>query len=113
VKLLGDGVVLRYPSARAAVASVTRLMLAVHDAELPSAHAGIAAGPVVTRDGDVYGHTVNLASRIASHARPGELLVTAEVARDANEKGLVCDDAGEAALKGIDEPVRLARVRVG
>ena len=108
VKLLGDGVVLRYPSPRSAVASVIGLMAAVRAAGLPPAHAGIAAGPIVTRDGDVYGHTVNLASRIASHAPAGELLVPAELAAT---NGLDYDDLGEAALKGVSEPVRLARVR--
>ena len=70
VKLLGDGVMLRYPSAPDAVRSVQGLMAAIVEAGLPAAHAGIAAGPLVLRDGDVYGHTVNLAARIAGHAGP-------------------------------------------
>jgi adenylate cyclase len=110
VKLLGDGVVLRYPSTGAAVASVGALMARIGDARLPSAHAGIAAGAIVSRDGDVYGHTVNLAARIASHASAGELLVLADVADAAARAGFEWEDAGEAALKGLDEPVRLARV---
>jgi adenylate cyclase len=112
VKLLGDGVVLRYPSARSAVASVVGLLATIRTAGLPPAHAGIAAGPIVTRDGDVYGHTVNLASRIATHAAPGELLVTAEVVNDASQGGFEYEDAGVATLKGIAEPTALSRVRV-
>lgn len=110
VKLLGDGVILRYPSTRASVESVTGLMTAIEKAGLPPAHAGIAAGPIVTRDGDVYGHTVNLASRIASHAPGGELLVPAELTGHVRDAGFDWEDAGEAVLKGVPEPVRLARV---
>ena len=44
---------LRYPLALDAVRSVQGLMATVVDAGLPAAHARIAAGPLVLRDGDV------------------------------------------------------------
>ena len=112
VKLLGDGVVLRYASAGPAVASVVALMTAVRRSDLPPAHSGIAAGPIVSRDGDVYGHTVNLASRIASWASPHELLVPHDVTDRVTEAGLEWEDIGATELKGIPEPVHLARVRI-
>jgi adenylate cyclase len=58
VKLLGDGVILRYHSMRDAAESVYALMAEIARSGLPPAHAGIATGPIVSRDGDVYGHTV-------------------------------------------------------
>ena len=112
VKLLGDGVVLRYASAGPAVASVVALMAAVRRSDLPPAHSGIAAGPIVSRDGDVYGHTVNLASRLASRASPNELLVPLDVTDRVTEAGLEWEDIGATELKGIPEPVHLARVRI-
>ena len=108
VKLLGDGVMLRYPSLVDAVVSVRGLVASIAAAGLPPAHAGVAAGPVVIRDGDVYGHTVNLAARIANHAGAGELLVAAD-GRD-EPPGLELEDAGTVMLKGIAKPVRLLRV---
>jgi adenylate cyclase len=42
---------------------------------LPPVRIGLAAGPVVLRFGDVYGSTVNIASRLTSLARPGSVLV--------------------------------------
>ncbi len=110
VKLLGDGVMLRYPSVRDAVRSVGGLMAAIGEAELPSAHAGIAAGPLVILDGDVYGHTVNLAARIAGQAQPGEILVGRDLTGRLDDAGIRWVDAGEAALKGLGVPVRLARI---
>ncbi len=110
VKLLGDGVMLRYPSLVDAVVSVRELMGSIAAAGLPPAHAGVAAGPVVIRDGDVYGHTVNLAARIASHAGAGELLVAADGADELASDSLEFEDAGSATLKGIVDPVRLLRV---
>ena len=75
VKQLGDGVLCRFGSAMGAVAGVRELMVEIAQAGLPAAHAAIAVGPFVVREGDVYGNTVNLASRIAAHALPGELLI--------------------------------------
>ncbi len=102
---------LRYASVAEAVESVGALMAAIEAAGLPPAHAGIAAGPMVVRDGDVYGHTVNLAARIAAHAAPGELLLPVAVA-DRLAATTQWADAGEAALKGLAEPIRLVRVRL-
>lgn len=75
VKLLGDGVLLRFDSAVAAIGAVLALVAEVPRAGLPAAHAGVAAGRVVVRDGDVFGRTVNLASRVAAHAGPGQVVV--------------------------------------
>jgi adenylate cyclase len=111
VKLLGDGVMLRYGSARSAVASVLSLMAEMVASGLPAAHAGIAAGPVVVRDGDVYGHTVNLAARIAAHAAPGELLLPTTSANSVADSALLLEDVGETMLKGLDAPLQLTRVR--
>jgi adenylate cyclase len=91
---------------------VAALMTAVGRSDLPPAHSGIAAGPIVSRDGDVYGHTVNLASRIASRASPNELLVPLDVTDRVSEAGLEWEDIGATELKGIPEPVHLARVRI-
>ena len=113
VKLLGDGVMLQYSSMVDAIDSVRELMAAIATAGLPPAHAGIAAGPMVVRDGDVFGHTVNLAARIASYAGAGELLVAADGVDESTGESPGFVDAGSATLKGIADPVRLLRVPLG
>lgn len=45
------------------------------DDRLPPLRIGLAAGPVVSRLGDVYGSTVNIANRLTSICRPGFVLV--------------------------------------
>jgi len=67
----------------------------------------------VVRDGDVYGHTVNLAARIAGHAGAGELLVASAVTAHLDPAGIGWVDVGDATLKGLAEPVRLARIPTG
>ncbi len=45
------------------------------DDEFPEVRAGMAYGDVVSRLGDVFGPTVNIASRLTSIARPGSVLI--------------------------------------
>ncbi|WP_229680252.1 adenylate/guanylate cyclase domain-containing protein [Saccharopolyspora thermophila] len=47
---------------------------------LPPLRIGLAMGPVLARFGDVYGSTVNIASRLTSVARPASVLVDRELA---------------------------------
>lgn len=112
VKLLGDGVMLRFASARDAIVAVRELMASIAAQDLPVAHAGIATGPLVDRDGDVYGHTVNLAARIASVSAGGELLVEHDVAEALAGSGVEWTDAGTTTLKGVPGAVHLVRIVV-
>ena len=49
---------------------------------------------------DVWGETVNLASRLESHGLPGEIQVSAAV-RAALGDGFVCEPRGEIEVKGV------------
>ena len=74
---------------------------------LPPTHIGIHTGPVIFQDGDVYGRTVNLASRIASHAAAGQVLVSAETAEAARGDDVRFEPRGAVELKGVAQPVTL------
>ena len=76
VKLLGDGVLLRLPDALAAVDATLELVGRLPGADLPSGHAGIHSGPLIEREGDVFGRSVNLAARVSDVAPAGEVYVT-------------------------------------
>lgn len=77
VKRLGDGLLLTFPEAEAAVLSCLELVAA--QPEPLRLRAGAHVGDVmVTRD-DVIGHTVNVAARVAESAKGGEVLVTTDV----------------------------------
>ena len=65
------------------------------DDPFPAVRAGIAHGAVVRRLGDVFGSTVNIASRLTSAARPGTVLVDAGV-----HEALTADEDGRRADGG-------------
>jgi adenylate cyclase len=111
VKQLGDGVLLRFAGADEGVDVTLDLLDRLGPGGLPSGHAGIAAGPVIVREGDVFGRTVNLAARIADRAATGELLMPAVLALGLDRDRLRVESAGVATLQGIPEPLELARIR--
>jgi adenylate cyclase len=86
VKALGDEVLfVADTAAEAADIAIELQQAAADDERLPPLRVGLAAGPVVSRWGDVYGSTVNIASRLTSLCRPGWILVDrvmAEALRD-------------------------------
>ena len=111
VKWLGDGVMFYFREPAAAVLAAVELVEVVGSHGLPPAHVGIHAGPVVFQDGDYFGRTVNLAARIAEYARPGEVLVSQEVA-DAADRGPVrFTEIGPVELKGVPGTLRLHTAR--
>ena len=81
--------------------------MGVAEAGLPPAHVGLHAGPVIFQDGDYYGQTVNLASRIADYARPGEVLVSQEVVDASSGAEIAFREIGPVELKGVAGTVRL------
>lgn len=79
VKTLGDEVLFTAADLRNAVALALDLAesVAAHGPEL---RVGVAYGPVLAHLGDVFGPTVNLASRLTGIAHPGTVLVDREAA---------------------------------
>jgi adenylate cyclase len=111
VKLLGDGAMLRLTDATAGVDAALDLVDVMGGEGTLSAHAGVHAGPVIERDLDVFGQTVNLASRIADVAAPGEVLASREVVEQAGDGDAYrFEQIEDADLKGVPELVPLFRV---
>ncbi len=112
VKMLGDGVMFHFPDPMNAVRCALKLLPEVARRELPPARVGVHAGTVVFRDGDYFGRTVNLASRITDYARPGEVLVSQSVVDSVGDAdGVTFDPIGPVTLKGVSEPVVLHSAR--
>jgi adenylate cyclase len=111
VKWLGDGVMFYFREPAAAVLAAVEMVEAVGRHGLPPARVGVHAGPVVSQDGDYFGRTVNLASRIAEYARPGEVLVTQEVVDAADAAPVTFTEIGPVELKGVPGTLRLHTAR--
>jgi len=117
-KLLGDGVLAVFTSARQAIEAALACGEQGRHAGLPL-HLGLHAGDVIREsdpDGrsNVYGGAVNIASRISGLSAPGEVLVSETVRSLARTSaGVRFEDRGEQSLKGVGEAVRVWAVREG
>ncbi len=87
IKWLGDGVMFYFGDPGQGVRAALEMVDGLAAAGVPPAHVGLHAGPVLFQEGDYFGQTVNLTARIADYARPGEVLVSQEVADASQERG--------------------------
>jgi adenylate cyclase len=109
IKWLGDGVMTYFPDPGSSVVSSLEMVERANSGSLPPARVGIHAGPVIFQEGDYFGRTVNIASRIADYASPGEVVVSQEVVEAIPEGGLRFDEIGSVDLKGVEGAPRLFR----
>ena len=110
VKLLGDGAMIVFDDVKHAVEWAVGLTDRADEEHLPPMHVGIDAGSFVRRDGDYFGAVVNVASRVADRAGPGEVLVTPTVAEGCTAlPGIGFEEVGLTRLKNVAAPVLLFR----
>jgi class 3 adenylate cyclase len=112
VKHTGDGIMASFVSTAAAVRCAIQIQreLANHAKANPErslkVRVGAAAGEPVEQHNDLFGSTVQLASRLCAHAQPEQILVSNAIAELCLGKGLQFEDLGEVTLKGFGYPVR-------
>jgi adenylate cyclase len=109
VKWLGDGVMFHFDDPAGAILSSLDLVETTEKAIAVPARIGINAGAVVAQEGDYFGRTVNIASRIADQAKPNEVLVSEEARLSAGSVAADFELVGDVPLKGISRSVRLHR----
>lgn len=113
VKTIGDAVLLVSARPGPLLDAVLALVEAAEaeGEEFPQLRAGMTWGEARERDGDVYGHAVNLASRIAGRARPGTVLVDEAAHDELSEAGYRFSFAGARKLKNVTGESKLFRAR--
>src|SRR5881409_2602010 len=112
VKHTGDGIMASFVSPAGAVRCAIQIQreLDKHGQASPEralkVRVGAAAGEPVEQHNDLFGSTVQLASRLCAHAQPEQILVSNAIAELCLGKGLLFEDLGELTLKGFGYPVR-------
>ncbi len=118
VNALGDGFMLEFNDAREAVSAALAIQHFSRRQNFglpPDLHLllriGIEVGDVILQTQDVFGHSVNLAARLAGLAGPCEIVISAQVQCQITS-GLDADieDLGDCYLKHVRNPVRAFRI---
>lgn len=103
VKMIGDAVMFSIDRVTdAAEIALSLIERNATDSTLPEIRLGLALGPTVSFGGDLFGPTVNLASRLVDLARPGTVLVSDEIGTQLQaQPGLLLRRKHRTHLKGI------------
>jgi len=121
VKTTGDGMLVEFSSALDAVCCAVDIQrgMAEKNAHLSpdkriEFRVGVNIGDIiVSRSGDVFGNSVNVAVRLENIAEPGGICVSGRVKEDVEGKlDVLFEDAGEQRLKNIATRVRVYQVRI-
>jgi len=111
VKNLGDGVMVAFSSASAALGCAVSMQQAVDQdnrgREYPvGLRVGLSGGEVTREDSDFFGDPVVEAARLCAHCESGQVLASAVVRAMAGRRSHhQCRPLGELELKGLSEPV--------
>lgn len=113
VKTIGDEVMFVHDDAEAGCRMALELARQYReDDALSDVRVGLDIGPVLERDGDVFGPVVNAASRIVGEAYPGSVVISDGVRYEVHElEEFVLTSLHDHYLRGIGR-VQLWRIRL-
>ncbi|SDD55648.1 adenylate/guanylate cyclase domain-containing protein [Ruegeria marina] len=118
VKLMGDGLLLEFPSVVDAVEAAIEIQSAVSRRNAGAGPAnrielriGVNMGDLIIDGDDIYGEGVNIAARLEPLARPGGICISREVYEYTRGKvSKAFEPAGVHRVKNIPEPIAVYQV---
>ena len=120
-KITGDGALVEFFSAAAAVRAAVQIQSAAREwnerfggSEPVELRIGISLGEVFAEGGDLMGNAVNVAARLEALAEPGGICISGAVQEHLkHDQEFLLRDLGTCNVKNIAKPVRLYQVDVG
>lgn len=121
VRTVGDGLLVEFPSALAALQAGVEIQraMAQRNAGLPATQRidhriGINLGDILVDAHDIAGNGVNVAARLEAIAPPGGIAISGTVRDQVRQDvGVAFVDAGVQQVKNIRQPVRVFTVQLG
>jgi adenylate cyclase len=118
VKELGDGLFLWFPEPEGALRCALDLRRVLEEESATGGmplwiRVGMHHGHALQRGADLVGNDVNIASRIADAAAPGEVLVSDAVRSAVSPDAVWFEEIGPVVMKGLPAPIRLWRASDG
>jgi adenylate cyclase len=111
IKELGDGVLASFNTVSDAVQAAIKIQKACNRSKDFSLRIGIHQGEVVFEENDIFGDSVNIASRIQALAPIGGIWVSETVHHNiSNKQGITTKFVKEEILKNVREPVKIYEV---
>jgi class 3 adenylate cyclase len=116
VKHLGDGIMASFASIDQSLECAIAIQRAfaaynVQNSDAPlHLRIGLSVGEPVEDDNDFFGRTVQLASRVCTHAKPDQILATEDVIAQSAGKTSLFLSRGPVRPKGFDQEIQIYEV---
>lgn len=108
IQFYGDGALIMFDSNVEAVQCAFLIQKTIHEIGEIQIRIGIHVGDITLESGQIYGETVNIASRIETFCTPGAIMFSSRVYEDLrNQPEFVCKNLGLFRLKNIKRPLRM------
>jgi len=108
IQFYGDAIMAVFPSSVDAVSAAQIIQRAFNSAGNIPVRIGINSGDVLYRDKNIFGDSVNIASRIESMGVAGSVLISKEVQNQIrNKKDIVTESLGFFEFKNIDDGIEV------
>ena len=113
IKELGDGTLASFPTAIGAVNCACQMIKGCKSIEGLQLRIGIHLGDVVFENNDVFGDSVNIASRLQALAPPGGIWISETVHKNiANKEGITSTYVSEETLKNVRDAIKIYTVDI-
>ena len=113
LKWIGDEVMLAFEDCPDALSMLGAMLSRCREEpRIPLTRSGVHSGSVLRRGRDVFGATVNIASRLTTLAGPGELLASQPMADAARASGVAVEDRGIHQLRSVSTPMRVFSIKI-
>ena len=116
VKHLGDGIMASFASIDQSLECAIAIQRAFASYNVEHSGAplhlriGLSVGEPVEDDNDLFGRTVQLASRVCTHAKPDQILATEEMVAQSAGKTSLFLSRGPISPKGFDQAIQVYEV---
>lgn len=113
VKTIGDAVLIEFKDSKDTLSGILELIRTFNTTSeimglpIQKLRTGVHYGEVVqSKDGDIFGDTVNIASRLQGYAKPDQVIISESVAQsDGLEASFVIEPKGPVELRNVSKPV--------
>ena len=110
VKRLGDGWIVEFPSITDAVNCAQEIQNSLLNHEMLKLRIGIHTGEIFVEEDDVFGDGVNVAARLETIARPGQVVISGTAQNGLDGRSAADFEGGDTLeLKNIDQPTTIWR----
>ncbi len=108
IQFYGDGCLCTFNNSVDALTCAKNLQTTFQNAPKVPVRIGLNAGDIILKEGNVFGHTVNIASRVESMGIPGAVLLSSKVQQEIeNQPQFSLQSLGKFDFKNVDNSLEV------